>query len=161
MCLQWCHVRRIVIDNDLPCALWCSDEIRLAQRERRCADCRHHQALPGSPRGLCLLTKELTPLSQTCCHHNAETGNVEQVTLRLGETVPPELLQAHGVRSVRDLFLVVDSAPELPAESPEDEIELDAFWLSLPLVYGVQARCWERALYGETVFDWDCETETT
>jgi len=112
MCLQWCHVRDILIDNDLDCKLWC-------------------------------------PLR-----------GLEKVALRLGESVPPALLQAHGIRSLGELFLVVDNAPDLPPGSPADGIELDGRYLSVPLVYGVRARCWEKALYGDDPFGWCGDDES-
>ncbi|MEP0805691.1 MAG: hypothetical protein HRF47_09390 [Chloroflexota bacterium] len=153
MCLQWCHVRSLLIDNDLPCALWCPDEVRLAQQGRRCAECRHHRA------GICALTHERTPLAQTCCHFDAPVQPLETVRLKRGETVPEQLLRAHGIQTVAELFLVVDSAPDLPQDAQADEIRLDARLLSVPLVYGVRARCWDKALYGADPYGWCDETE--
>lgn len=151
MCLQWCHVRGIVLDNDLPCALWCPENIRLAQQGKRCPDCLHYRA------GTCALTAMQTPLAQTCCHFNAPLRPPgTQVRLKLGDTVPPDLLRAHGIQTVAELFQVVESAPDLPPDASPDDILLDAHHLSLPLVYGVRARCWDKALYGDDPFGW-CE----
>lgn len=154
MCLQWCHVRNLLIDNDLDCGLWCPDAIRLARQAERCESCAHF--FPA--RRQCRLTGEKAPLARTCCHHNIPLRRLEKVVLRLGETVPPQLLQAHGIRSLAELFLVVDSAPAPPPGNPADGIELDARCLSVPLVYGVRARCWEKALYGQDPFGWCEET---
>jgi len=154
MCLQWCHVQNFLIDNDLPCALWCAEKVRWAHDDKRCEDCRHHQPIFGAPRGRCALTKEITPLAGNCCHYDAVIQTRETVLLRLGETVPPALLRAHGIRTVDELFLVVDSAPDLPPGSPQDGIALDHEFLSVPLVYGVRALCWENALYGRDELNW-------
>ncbi len=142
MCLQWCHVRDVLIDNDLPCALLCPDAIRLAHTGDTCDTCRHYQ------NGLCALTRERPPLARTCCHWNAAPAAFDYVVLRLGVNVPPELAAAHGVQTTRDIFDVVDSAPELPPETPADGFYLDARNLVVPLVYGVCADCWEQALTG-------------
>ncbi len=144
MCLQWCHVRDILIDNDLPCALWCPEAIRLAHAGDACETCRHRRG------ALCRLTQERLPLARTCCHWNAERRAFEFVVLRMGLNVPPELAAAHHVKSTRRIFEMVDTAPDLPPEAPEDGILLSAADLSVPLVYGVCAACWEEALTGES-----------
>ena len=142
MCLQWCHVRDMLIDNDLPCKAQCPASVRLAHAQKRCNTCRHYQD------GLCALTHEIVPLAETCCHWNAfpRSGTV---TLRLGQTVSPVLLALHGAASVREIFDIVDTAPVLPKGTPEDgfpvHIERD---LAVPLVYGVTALDWDAALYG-------------
>lgn len=143
MCLQWCHVRDCLIDNDIPCERLCPAEIRLARAGNTCATCRHRRG------EICCLTQEHLPSQRWCCHHNAEVRKFEKVLLRTGQNVPWELLAAHGVASVRDLFGQVESAPELPPEAPADGIWLEAEALSVPLVYGVCAACWEAALTGE------------
>jgi hypothetical protein len=149
MCLQWCHVRNILIDNDLSCAVWCPDETRRAHQHARCQDCPHYQPFRARGlRGTCTLTHEMVPLSQTCCHYHASVNTQPLVTLHLGTTVLPELLQAHGIATVRELFRVIESAPELPPEPPSEAIPIRMAQLTLPLVYGVAALCWEKALYG-------------
>jgi len=141
MCLQWCHVRSQLIDNDLSCALWCADDIRLAHAAETCDTCRHYHA------GVCALTRERVPLARTCCHHNAEPQR-GMVILRLGENVPLELARAHGAASVRQIFDRVDSAPDMSG-APEDGIEWRIEEMSVPLVYGVRASCcWDTALTG-------------
>lgn len=142
MCLQWCHVRDLLIDNDIPCRRICPDEIRLAQEGQSCKTCVHRRE------NLCILTKERLPHKGVCCHHNATIRQFESVTLRAGENVPWELLEAHGVDTVHELFDRVDSAPELPVGSLEDGVVLEAQDLSVPLVYGVCSSCWEEALTG-------------
>jgi hypothetical protein len=154
MCMQWCHVRNILIDNDLSCTLWCPDEIRLAYQHAGCQDCKHYQPFRARDlRGTCALTHEMVPLSQTCCHYNVTVNTQTTVTLHLGTTVLPELLQAHEIATVRDLFWVIESAPDLLPEIPADPIPIRMSLLMLPLVYGVSALCWEKALYG--VDEWD------
>ena len=148
--MQWCHVQDMLIDNDLPCALWCPDKIRLAKQHDRCQDCIHFRVFHArNLRGHCALTNEMIPLGETCCHHNAPIHSQEAVVLRLGETVPQQLLQAHGIANIPDLFFAIESAPELPDDMPEDPIKVPMSSLALPLVYGVSALCWDKAIYGE------------
>lgn len=143
MCLQWCHVRSVLIDNDIPCTQLCPDAIRLAQQEKRCLDCSHYQ--PDQV-GLCLLTHEIAPLAETCCHWNA-TVRQGEVTLVLGENVPIALTQAHGVATTAQIFEMVDTAPELTADAPEDGIVMTIEEMTVPLVYGVVSTDWDAALY--------------
>ena len=144
MCLQWCHVRSVLVDNDIPCDRLCPDEIRLAQQDKHCRDCIHHE--PGEEIGLCRLTHEITPLAETCCHWNAAIERGE-VLLVLGENVPPALAQAHGVESTAQIFEMVDTAPELAADRPEEGIPMRIEDMAVPLVYGVVSMDWDAALY--------------
>lgn len=143
MCLQWCHVRNILVDNDIPCSLLCPDEIRLAQQEKDCLDCVHYEE---GEIGLCLLTHEIAPLSETCCHWNAirQSGSV---VLVLGKTVPVALAAAHGVRSTAQIFEMVDSAPELDESAPQEGFEMQIDAMAVPLIYGVTSTDWDAALY--------------
>ncbi len=143
MCLQWCHVRGVLVDNDIACEKLCPPDIRLAQREKRCTDCRHHEA---GQIGLCLLTNEITPLAETCCHWNAPLWS-GAVRLVLGETVPVALAAAHGVESTAQIFEMVDTAPELAADTPEEGIVMEIEAMAVPLVYGVVSLDWDAALY--------------
>jgi hypothetical protein len=150
MCLQWCHVRNFLIDNDLPCELWCPEAIRLARQGECCQDCIHyHPFRTRSLRGQCALTSEMIPLTESCCHRNAVLHVQESVVLRLGKTVPVELLRAHGISNLRELFWAIESAPDLSADAHTDGIEVSMEALSIPLIYGVSALDWEQALYGE------------
>ena len=143
MCLQWCHVRDLLIDNDLPCQTLCPDEIRLAHAADTCPTCRHYRDR------FCVLTRERVPLARTCCHWNAEPRRFDYVTLRMGVNIPPELLAVYDARTIREIFERVDTAPDLPPDTPADGLLLDARHLSVPLVYGVCAACWEQALTGQ------------
>jgi hypothetical protein len=143
MCLQWCHVRRLLVDNDIPCALLCPDAIRLAQVEQHCRRCMHYQP---AEIGLCLLTHEIIPLAGNCCHWNAAIEGGE-VLLFLGENVPEALAAAHGVETTTQIFEMVESAPELPEDRPEEGLPMQIEELAVPLVYGVVAADWDRALY--------------
>lgn len=143
MCLQWCHVRSVLIDNDIPCVQLCPDAIRLAHVDKSCGTCRHY--LPGEV-DLCELAQEITPLSETCCHWNAEKQSGLRV-LTLGDTVPEALAAAHGVESTAQIFEMVDTAPELDADTPEEGIVMQIEEMSVPLVYGVIALEWDAALY--------------
>lgn len=144
MCLQWCHVRSLLVDNDIPCLMLCPDAIRLAQVEKNCRSCAHCQS--GDGVDLCLLTHEITPLAENCCHWNATIESGE-VLLVLGETVPLDLAQAHGVESTAQIFEMVDTAPELEENTPEEGIPMYIEEMSVPLVYGVIATAWDKALY--------------
>jgi hypothetical protein len=144
MCLQWCHVRSILVDNDIPCSMLCPDTIRLAQAEKNCRSCTHCQ--PGDGCDLCLLTHEITPLAENCCHWNAAIEGGE-VLLVLGKTVSKALAKAHGVESTAQIFEMVDTAPELEENAPEEGIPIRIEELSVPLVYGLIASAWDEALY--------------
>ena len=144
MCLQWCHVRNALIDNDLPCEMLCPESIRLAHAAETCETCIHYVA------GLCALTKERIPQSRTCCHWNADPMFFDVVVLHLGVNVPSELMAAYGANSIREIFDQVDTAPDLPPDAPADGIVLNARDLTLPLVYGVCADCWEQAITGQS-----------
>ena len=143
MCLQWCHVRGLLVDNDISCAQLCPNAIRLAQREKNCRNCTHFQS---SEVGLCLLTHEITPLAENCCHWNASIQSGD-VLLVLGETVPSALAQAHGVESTSQIFEMVDTAPELEENTPPEGISMHIEEMAVPLVYGLKAADWDDALY--------------
>ncbi len=145
MCLQWCHVRGLLVDNDISCTQLCPDEIRLAHEKKNCRNCIHHQ--PDDV-GLCLLTHEIIPLSETCCHWNAKIQSGE-VVLVLGETVPKALAQAHGVESTHQIFEMVDTAPELDSSVPQEGILMKIEEMAVPLVYGISSENWDAALYPE------------
>jgi len=143
MCLQWCHVRGLLVDNDIPCAQLCPDEIRLAHEKKNCRSCTHY--FPNDV-PLCVLTHEIAPLSETCCHWNAEIQSGE-VVLVLGETVPKALALAHGVESTHQIFEMVDTAPELDASIPQEGILMKIEEMAVPLVYGILSTDWDAALY--------------
>jgi len=143
MCLQWCHVRSLLVDNDIPCELLCPTEIRLAQEDKSCRTCSHYQ--PAGEVDLCLLTHEITPLAENCCHRNAAIEGGE-VLLVLGKTVPEALAKAHGVESTAQIFEMVETAPELEENTPEEGISIRIEELSVPLVYGLIATAWDEAL---------------
>ena len=144
MCLQWCHVRSLLVDNDIPCSMLCPDTIRLAQTEKSCRSCTHCQ--PNDDCDICLLTHEITPLAENCCHWNAAIESGE-VLLVLGKNVPLELAKAHGVESTSQIFEMVDTAPELEENAPEEGIPMYIEEMSVPLVYGAIASDWDEALY--------------
>ena len=146
MCLQWCHVRGLLVDNDIPCEQLCPDAIRLARQEENCRSCTHCQ--PGEF-DLCLLTHEITPLAKSCCHWNATIQRGE-VLLILGKTVPRALAQAHGVESTRQIFEMVDTAPELEENTPAEGISMRIEEMAVPLVYGILSIDWDAALYPPT-----------
>jgi hypothetical protein len=141
MCLQWCHVRQVVIDNDLPCTLQCPAAIRTAHQADTCDTCRHKQG-----DDLCALTHESLPAARTCCHWNVQPNLPERIELRF-EDIAPELRAAYRAQSLADIFNMVDSAPDL--QDGAMTFETDASFLSVPLVYGVCAACWLSALTGQ------------
>jgi len=145
MCLQWCRVRGILVDNDIPCSQLCPDEIRLQHEDKNCQNCRHYFR-EGEEVGVCLLTHEIIPLAETCCHWNANQQSGE-VILVLGETVPLALAQAHGVETTRQIFEMVDTAPELEEDTPNEGIHMRIEEMAIPLVYGVVSMDWDSALY--------------
>ena len=143
MCLQWCHVRGLLVDNDIPCEQLCPDAIRLARQEENCRNCTHYQAGEIS---LCLLTHEITPLAESCCHWNVAIQSGE-VLLVLGETVPRALAQAHGVENTCQIFEMVETAPELEENTLSEGIPMLIEEMAVPLIYGVLSTDWDAALY--------------
>lgn len=127
MCLQWCHVRQIVVHNDYAC-FHCPTAIRLAKREEDCSTCLHYAGQS------CALTKSAIPARRTCCHHNSEITDLEILELN-SDNIHPMQLIFHYVPDLETLFRVVDSAPE-PVLIRPGVIQVRMADLALPLVYG-------------------------
>lgn len=116
MCLQWCHVQRWLIDNDLECAGCERGAASDLPGEWSCAGCSHlRQAAGAAPS--CALTRARLPLLGRCCHWQAEP--VLEETARLAPWLAAEDRQLGSLR-LGDL--------------------------SVPLVYGVPADAWPAAV---------------
>lgn len=137
MCLQWCHVRAWVIDNDLAC-IGCDrgDPERLPDAWS-CVGCVHHSARDGQI-AICGLTHETLPVCQRCCHW--QTARTTMSTLVIGDANIAPWIGG----TARDVFVASPSAP--PIVFDNDRIIVDLDDLSVPLVYGVPAPDWDAAL---------------
>lgn len=97
MCLQWCHVRRWLINNDMECSGCDRGVASELPRGWSCTKCRHMQQPTGAP-PICALTKARLPWLGRCCHWQAEPTLAATGALapwlegrRLGLTQPDRL----------------------------------------------------------------------
>ncbi|HRJ58939.1 MAG TPA: hypothetical protein PLV64_21825 [Anaerolineales bacterium] len=130
MCLQWCHVRSQIINNDHPC-FHCPGAIRYAREQEDCSTCRHFAGRT------CALTKAPIPDRRTCCHHNSEITRLEVLDLTADNIHPMQLI-FHDVPDLEALFWLVESAPEPQVVRP-GVVRVRMEDLALPLVYGQPA----------------------
>ena len=137
MCLQWCHVRSWLIDNDLPCTGCDRSEPDLLPAAWSCASCMHLIAHDGQA-GICGLTRETLPLAGRCCHWQAE--RISSMRLLIGDEDIAPWLNGAAVA----IFDASPSAPPITFDAGRVVVDLDA--LSVPLVYGVPAFAWDAAL---------------
>lgn len=148
MCLQWCHVRRLLIDNDLPCSGCTRFPAFLLPQEESCQSCQHRREQDGKP-AFCSLSQMPLPKAGRCCHWNAEVDTRQIVQLTTAD-VAPDVLTIWGVDTVAALFQHSDTAPDYEREGSESiRVNLDD--LALPFIYGVPAAQWEAALDGPAV----------
>ena len=134
MCLQWCHVRSLIVHNDHAC-LHCERSFRLAKQAEDCSTCAHYAGEN------CGLTKTAIPAARTCCHHNAILLNVDILELTTEKNILPMQLIQYQVGSLKELFWLVESAPE-PLELPNDVLQVRMADLALPMVYGIPSQEW-------------------
>ena len=127
MCLQWCHVRQMIVHNDHPC-FHCPIAIRDAHRDEDCSTCLHYAGQT------CALTKFTIPVQRTCCHHNSTPTMLETLELT-SDNIHPMQLVYHNVPDLEALFWTVESAPE-PVTIRPGVIQVRMEDLALPLVYG-------------------------
>lgn len=116
MCLQWCHVQRWLINNDLECTGCDRGAANDLPAEWSCADCRH-LLRPAGALPHCALSHAPLPLLRRCCHWQAEPAFEET-----GRLAP----------------WLAGAARERYAAALGD--------LSIPLVYGVPAGAWAEAI---------------
>src|SRR6266498_3050234 len=146
MCLQWCHVRSWLIDNDLSCTGCDRSEPDLLPAAWSCASCTHLIAHDGQAR-ICGLTRETLPLAGRCCHWSAELTSSAALALSATE-LAPWLAEAGDAAEV---FAASSSAPPISfGAAGQVIVAIDD--LSVPLVYGVPAPDWDAAL------GWDMNT---
>lgn len=141
MCLQWCHVRRLLIDNDLPCSGCSRFPIQQLPHDEQCSSCCHRREQQGAV--FCGLSQMPLPRAGRCCHWNCCEDTRQIITLTDAD-VAPEVLAIWDVRQVGDLFAQSDTAPDY--EQQGDAVRVNLWDLALPLVYGVPAAHWEYAL---------------
>jgi hypothetical protein len=148
MCLQWCHVRRLLIDNDLPCSGCTRFPAFLLPQEEGCQSCQHRREQDGKP-AFCSLSQMPLPKAGRCCHWNAEVDTRSEIRLTTAD-VAPDVLVIWDANTVAELFARSETAPDYePAGSESVRVSLDD--LALPFVYGVPAAQWEAALDGAAI----------
>lgn len=137
MCLQWCHVREWLINNDEPCT-FCERSKDWPHGDEACYTCRHMRTTSGQP-AWCALSSMPLPKRRTCCHWNVDivTGGVRTLT---EQDMSPGLLAASGASSVHELFLDFDSSPE--TNNTERGAVVNVGNLAIPDVYGTPSYDW-------------------
>jgi len=140
MCLQWCHVRSWLIDNDLPCTGCDLRDPQLLPVSWSCASCTHLRPRDGQA-GICGLTRETLPLADRCCHWRVEVAPSAALVLSAAE-LAPWLAEATDVAEV---FAASPSAPSIACD-PTSRVIVAIDDLNVPLVYGVPACDWDAAL---------------
>jgi hypothetical protein len=148
MCLQWCHVRRLLIDNDLPCSGCTRFPAFLLPQTESCQSCQHRRAQEGE-QVFCSLSQMPLPKAGRCCHWQVEADTRSEIALTTAD-VAPDVLAIWNVDTVAELFERSETAPDYePAGSEGVRVNLDD--LALPFVYGVPAAQWEAALDGPAI----------
>jgi|GEM_PF-1087044 hypothetical protein len=148
MCLQWCHVRRLIIDNDLPCSGCTRFPAFLLPDNESCERCQHRREQDDKP-AFCSLSQMPLPKAGRCCHWNAEVDTRSEIMLTTAD-VAPDVLTIWGVDTVAKLFARSETAPDYePEDNNSVRINLDD--LALPFVYGVPAAQWDDALDGPAI----------
>jgi hypothetical protein len=148
MCLQWCHVRRLLIDNDLPCSGCSRFPAFLLLQEEGCESCQHWREQDGKP-AFCSLSQMPLPKIGRCCHWQVEADTRSEITLTTAD-VAPDVLTIWGVDTVAELFERSETAPDYET-SDTDHVSVNLDDLALPFVYGVPAAQWDDALDGPAI----------
>ncbi len=132
MCLQLCQVRRVLMDNDLPCD-HCPPAVRNLHEHKSCAECRHVRPRKGKA-ALCALTQQTIPAADNCCHWNAEPVTGESVTVG-PDDVAGGLYEAWGARTFTHLLKIAWVPFTVDEAANTATIPLEA--LAVPNVYGI------------------------
>ena len=140
MCLQWCHVRGWLIDNDLTC-VGCPLGV-LAPSAPPCETCAHHQVDAGGAE-VCALTHAALPHRRSCCQHNAAPAAETHIPLELIPIAP--WVTARWGDDPEVLLATHHSAPGV-AFDDEERPALVLADLATPLVYGIPAAQWPAAV---------------
>lgn len=140
MCLQWCHVRSWLIDNDLPCIGCDLRDPQHLPTSWSCASCTHLLPRDGQA-GICGLTRETLPLAGRCCHWRVEMISSATLVLSAAE-LAPWLAEA---AEVAEVFAASPSAPSIACD-PTGRVIVAIDDLNVPLVYGIAAFDWDAAL---------------
>ncbi len=139
MCLQVCHVRKIVMDNHLACS-HCPPGVRYGKEGASCdgqSPCRHWVTRQGKP-PMCALTRYALPKARVCCHHDAAPltrrtfavfadGLADGLLAATGAQTPAALFDSSGVA----YHVEGDGVPVIHVDS-----------LGVPLVYGLPSYEW-------------------
>ena len=141
MCLQWCHVRGWLIDNDLAC-VGCPLGV-LAPSAPSCETCAHHQVDAGGAE-VCALTHTALPHRRSCCHHNAAPAAETHIPLELIPIAP--WVTARWGDDPEALLATHHSAPGV-AFDDEERPALVLADLATPLVSGILSAQWPAAVY--------------
>lgn len=140
MCLQWCHVRGWLIDNDLACT-GCPLGA-LAPSAPPCSSCVHHQVDEAGAE-ICALTHTTLPHRRSCCHHNAPPTAETHIPLDLLPIAP--WVTSRWGDDPAALLATHHSAPGVAFDDAERPA-LALADLATPLLYGVPAAQWPSAV---------------
>lgn len=139
MCLQWCHVRRLVIDNDVSCAGFCALG-RALPADWSCATCRHHVVREGRG-GLCGLTHLDRPRQGACCHYAVELTSADDRMWLGREHLAPTVRTRPMSRTAAEAFELSETAPEVERDAA-GRVRVRLKDLAVPDVYGLPSREW-------------------
>ena len=139
MCLQWCYVRTMVIDNDVPC--WECPAYG-GPPPGPCATCTHRH--PGAHGDVCGLTRMPLPTAGGCCHYNAIVTEAPEAVPLDAVAVAPWLLAGNPAAPPAAFLADHPSAPALEWRDGRAWLRLDE--LAVPVVYGVTADAWDDAV---------------
>ncbi len=139
MCLQWCHVRRILIDNDVACAGFCELAQSLPE-DWSCVTCRHHVAREGR-RSLCGLTHLGLPRQGACCHYSVELMPDDLPWWVGREHLAPTVLPRTANRTPAEAFAQSETAPEVEHDA-DGRVRVRLKDLAVPDVYGLPSGTW-------------------
>ena len=143
MCLQWCHVRQLVIDNDVSCAGFCALG-RALPADWSCATCRHHvvrEGREGEGRGLCGLTHLDRPRQGACCHYSVELTPDDRPMCVGREHLAPTVLPRLAGRTAAEAFAQSETAPDVERDVA-GRVRVRLADLAVPEVYGLPSGAW-------------------
>lgn len=140
MCLQWCHVRRWLINNDFVCTGCDYGDPQRLPAQFSCRTCAH-RVVQVSTEDMCGLTHEYLPVVRRCCHWNVAPCSAITLVLKNDDLAP----WIQGPQGVVGVFNESDTAPDVVVDG-EQRVAVTLDELSVPLVYGVPSPNWDDAL---------------
>ncbi len=145
MCLEWCHVRSWLINNDIACATCAHRSPERLPDRFSCTTCTHRGGQVATA-GMCGLTHEALPTVGRCCHWSVTPTTAMTLVLSDADLAP----WLRGPRGVAGVFDESETAPEVSIDAAGC-VAVRLNELSVPLVYGVPSSDWEAALGWEPV----------